>query len=388
MNILLPAGSLMLALCTPALAATAVPAAAPSAPPAGPGRSAFLARSALGDVQLAPDGTALAYLSRSGSAQSLSLLMTAGGKTRILLPETDARRIFWSANARWLFVQSRNLLSAIDITGSATPVPVMPLGPQGPAVLGASPTGPGAAILMERVGERYRLVAIVPGAPGETIYEGPREPLDTAFDPAGRLAWVKFAAGDRHSIERVRADGSLARVAECVRLETCSFVGTADRGRSLLMRSDMGGDLQALVTLGESGAIVRTALDPARAADLRDIVIDPQTQVPLVAAYRSAGARNVGLTADGAARRRGDRAEPRPRQFPAGRRAWRNRPLARRRPGRPRPIPELQPVRSPHAPADADPQLLFGQPNPARDARRTGGPSPSAPRTGLSFAAS
>jgi dienelactone hydrolase len=108
---------------------------------------------------------------------------------------------------------------------------------------------------------------------------------------------VKVAAGDRQLILRSER-GALRQVAACNRLETCTLLA-ARRDGALLMQSDMGADLQRLVVLRPDGRLEQVAGGDSRGADLDRVVLDPATQQPLAVAYRTRGARNVGLDPTG-----------------------------------------------------------------------------------------
>src|SRR5690606_41166892 len=80
-------------------------------------REAFLDNRALQVVRLAPDGRHVAWLRDEGESRSLWLLPTAGGAARRLLPRTDADRMYWSQDGRWLFLVSSRSLASLPLEG-------------------------------------------------------------------------------------------------------------------------------------------------------------------------------------------------------------------------------------------------------------------------------
>src|SRR5690606_19678069 len=78
-------------------------------------REAFLDSRALQVARLAPDGRNVAWLRDEGESRSLWLLPTAGGTARRLLPRTDADRLYWSQDGRWLFLVSSRSIASLPL---------------------------------------------------------------------------------------------------------------------------------------------------------------------------------------------------------------------------------------------------------------------------------
>jgi dipeptidyl aminopeptidase/acylaminoacyl peptidase len=266
--------------------------------PASIGRDQFLARGNLNDLQLSPNGRQVAYLSRSGQEPALWILQTSGGPARIIRA-SDARRLYWSRDSRWLFLESRARVSVLNAASPTEPVAMINVGgDSGRAVFAPDPINDAALLFAETApGEAgmHRLVRITADGVRTVLHEDRREILDFALNSAGEVAFMKFAAGDHNSIEQRRADGSLTPVMRCVRLETCVLLSVTRDGH-LLMQADVQGNLQRLVRISSTGRAQTLQQDPRGVADISDIVFDRVLNDPVIVTFRSTGPRNVGLT--------------------------------------------------------------------------------------------
>ena len=74
-------------------------------------------------------------------------------------------------------------------------------------------------------------------------------------------------------------------------------MATANAG-DLILRTNVGGNLTRLVRLDASGRWHALHVDPRNESDLDGVVLDPPTEQPLIARYRSTIAANYGLTAE------------------------------------------------------------------------------------------
>lgn len=255
-------------------------------------RSAFLARSNLVDVEIAPSGKAVAFLKRQGKSQSLWLLDTASGRRRQLARHSEATDLFWSGDSRWLFLQSPRSISAVPTTQSAGGG-VMSLlgGDSGRYVLGPDRSRPAAMLLREdvtRPGERkpssYRVLRLVPSRRPQRLFTS-LEPIEEFV--AATPSFVRVVAGDRFSIRRLDSSGRSREVLRCVRLERCSILSSPRPGE-LVLAGDIGGNLGRLILMDRSGKLSTLHQDPMNVSDLAATAIDPQSGQALLASYRSA----------------------------------------------------------------------------------------------------
>ena len=266
-------------------------------------REAFLDSRALQVVRLSPDGRHVAYLRDEGESRSLWLLPTAGGDARRLLPRTDAGQLYWSHDGRWLFLVSPSSLSSLALDGSGgMRVPLKGIEQRG--VMQVDASQPAAVIVRERVrdarGERWRIVRMDARGQRTLLREDPRWIHDVAFDADGRLVALARFEGDGNAIHAVASDGSLRLLRRLEPMARGDLLAAMPDG-SLLLRGDTGGNFTRLLRLEPDGALRTLHADPRGEADLDQVVLDPLTQEPLVASYRSTVAATYGL---GAARER------------------------------------------------------------------------------------
>ncbi|OGT55227.1 MAG: hypothetical protein A3E01_06245 [Gammaproteobacteria bacterium RIFCSPHIGHO2_12_FULL_63_22] len=273
-------------------------------------RADFLAKPAIAGARLSPQGRHVAVLREGERGRSVWLLDTKSLQLTRLVAMTDATDLSWSRDGKWLFLESTRQLSKVSVTGALGSGVMLRLDDARKLeVAGIDPTQPAAVLLFEqetRPGEtlpsKYRLLRLDVSGRRTVLHEDSRALLDFALAPDGRLAFLKRVDGKSVSIVG-RAPGQRWR--ELVRshaMERASLIATSDGGRSLLLAGDIASDRRALLRVDLQGKVHRLHEDPEAIADLADVVIDPETQQPLLASYRSLRPSTHGLTPAIAAR--------------------------------------------------------------------------------------
>ena len=261
-------------------------------------RALFVSRPAITSVVLSPDGRNIAYLEERLGARSVQLVPAAGGASRRLLARTDADGLQWSRDGRWLFLASGRDLFALSTRGDAARIATLLPGRR--MFDGADATQPAAALLVERVrsGSRqgWQLFRVDVRGRREVLHRDEARIVGYALAPDGRLAYVQRVEGTALVLYRTLGAGRLQRVLRCVELERCTPLATTADGRALLMRGDVGGDLDRLLRVDPDGRVQMLHADPLREADVEAIALDPLTREPLLATYESTGPRAYGLT--------------------------------------------------------------------------------------------
>jgi len=268
-------------------------------------RAAFLVRTATPAVSLSPDGRQVAYLHERGGRRSLWMLPADGGAARQLLGETEAQRLYWTRDSRWLLLESPHQLFAVAAAGQGGSRLVATLDGRVQGELEAvDPVRPDAVILREHLRaaldapERWRLLRMDMHGHRQVLREDTRQLAGFAFDPQGRLAFLERVEGGALVVHRVDAAGRLHEVLRCADLYRCDPLPRTDAQGRLLLRGDVGGNLYRLQRLERDGTLSTLHVDPRGEADLDELAFDPLDAQPLVASYRSTVARNYGLTAD------------------------------------------------------------------------------------------
>ena len=289
-------------------AAVAAERARPRAPQFD--RTAFLARPTLRDIALSPDGRNVAWLREQGKNRSVWLLQTAGGAPKRVLGNSEAGQLAWSRDGRWLLLETPRQVFALAVAGQAGSGAIVVLGGRGQSefsrtrreFVAVDPSLPAAVLILERPpivsreAKRWRLYRVDMHGKQTLLREDPKEIVDFALDPRGRLAFLLRAEGEGHVVQRVDAPGRLHPAARCVRMERCTLLATMNDGRDLLLRTNGSGNFERLVRLRVDNTLQTLHIDPRNEADLHEVVLDPQTQHPLIASYRSTVAANYGLT--------------------------------------------------------------------------------------------
>jgi hypothetical protein len=80
-------------------------------------RIAFLAQSTLLGAWLSPDGTRVAFLRETGRHRSVWIMPTTGEAPTRVLAQTEAERLAWSRDGRWLFLESPRPVFALAVAG-------------------------------------------------------------------------------------------------------------------------------------------------------------------------------------------------------------------------------------------------------------------------------
>jgi dipeptidyl aminopeptidase/acylaminoacyl peptidase len=275
-----------------AVAAERARAPAPRIP-----RDAFLAPPAHPAVRLSPDGRHVAYLRAQGEQRSLWLLPTAGGPARQVLPRTEATALSWSRDGRWLFVESQRSLATVGVDGRAG-IRLPLRGVERRVPMRVDPSQPAAMLLRERVrtpaGEGWRLVRVDVRGRRTSLHEGRPWIVDAAIDARGRLAALLRFEGEHDVLYRVDAGGRLRQVQRWDQMARGSLLAALPTG-DLLLRGNAGGDFVRVLRLDANNGLHTVHEDPRGEADLDEVALDPTTQQPTIASYRSTVAATYGL---------------------------------------------------------------------------------------------
>ena len=303
-----------LALCALLLAPRTLPAqaaeslraaeAAQRALPRAPRlpRAAFLENRTLVAAELSPAGDAVAYLREQKESRALWLLPTGGGNARMLVGSTQAEQVMWSRDGRWLFLRASRVLTMVGRDGR-TGVRVPLGGSERRRVIKLDPSQPAAVLLGERVaagkGERWRVVRMDARGRRTVLREDARWMHDVALDAAGRIVALARFEGDHDALYRVRPDGTLREVLRLRPMERLDLLAARADG-SLLMTGNPagtapGGDFRRVMRLDANDRLQTLHQDPRGEADLDEVVVDPRTQQPLAASYRSTVAATYGI---------------------------------------------------------------------------------------------
>lgn len=298
-----------LALCALLLAPRTLPAqeaeglraaeAAQRALPRAPRlpRTAFLENRTLVAAALSPAGDAVAYLRERKASRALWLLPADGGRARMLLGATQAEQVTWSRDGRWLFLRGPRALAIVGVDGrSGVRVPMG--GSERRRVMKLDPSQPAAVLLRERVaigkGERWRIVRMDARGKRTLLREEARWVHDVALDAQGRIVALARFEGDHDALYRVRPGGTLHQVLRLRPMERIELLAALPDG-SLLMAGNPGGDFRRVLRLDANDRLQTLHEDPRAEADLDEVVLDPRTQQPLAASYRSTVAATHGI---------------------------------------------------------------------------------------------
>lgn len=267
-------------------------------------RADFLAQPEIGSVALSPDGRQVALLRGPPRSRSLWLLDTGDLRLRRLLAGTEATQLAWSQDGRWLFLESARQVSRLALSGAGGSGLLLRLdGKDQRELAGVDASQPAALLMFEQLRapgaatpSRYRLWRVEASGRKTLLHEDRRALLDFAITADGRLAFLRRVEGEHLTIVG-RLPGQPWRVLlRHQAMERASFLGTSADGRGLLLIGDIGGDRRRLLRLDMDGRLQVLHADPEGLADLDAVVLDPRTQQPVIATYRSIVGANYGLS--------------------------------------------------------------------------------------------
>ncbi|MET0617450.1 MAG: prolyl oligopeptidase family serine peptidase [Luteibacter sp.] len=272
-------------------------------------RAAFLVQPSVSGASLSPDGRQLAWLGGQEDTRALWLAPTDTAQARRVLANTDANQLLWSHDGRWLLLVSPRHLFALATAGQPGTRIVIELGgATDREVLDVDPTLPGAVIVRERVLDAN-------GAPrgwllSRVRVDGRQDRLAgttgriTGFALAGdgRLTWLQEVNDDGIDTLRIDRDGRRHRMLRCEAMRRCTLWPVLDADARPLFVGDIDGSLRRLQRLDPDGSMRSLAGDPAKVADLDEVVPDPVTGRPSIVAYRGTAWAAQGLDATTQAR--------------------------------------------------------------------------------------
>lgn len=268
-------------------------------------RTAFLENRTLAAAALSPAGDAVAYLREQKASRALWLLPANGAdKARMLVGSTQAEQLMWSRDGRWLFLRAPRELTIVGVDGrSGVRVPLG--GTERRRVIKLDPSQPAAVLLRERVaagkGERWCVLRMDARGRRTMLHEDARWIQDVALDARGRIVALARFEGDHDALYRVRPGGALHEVLRLRPMERLELLAARDDGSLLLAGNPgstaPGGDFRRVMWLEANDRLQTVHQDPRGEADLDEVVVDPDTQQPLAASYRSTVAATYGIGA-------------------------------------------------------------------------------------------
>lgn len=278
----------------------AIAAQAAALPPAPTlALDALLARSAVREVRLSPDGSTVAFFLQEGQAASLRLHDTASGATRVLAKEAPRGTLAWSTDGSTLFIDDAGGINAINAQdGTSSRIAAFDSKLEN-KVLGVDLRRPRNLLASEhdRKSGSYKLFSYAADGSREQLYQG--TPLrDVMLDLNGQPAFTKSLAADYTQVISRRNGDGWKEVMRCKPVRPCSMLEAAPDGKRLKMMMGYQGDRTALIEVDtNTGKQVLLHSDPQSLADLRSYAADPHSGEVLAVAYDLPLRRNYAVAA-------------------------------------------------------------------------------------------
>lgn len=260
-------------------------------------RSAYMLADAVQDVALSPRGRRLAWLenTRDGSRE-LWWQDLAGGSRHCLLDSTEASALQWTADGRWLLLQTAEQWFALAMDGQSGSGPVGRVGGREQQALFVDPAQAAVIVLRQQPetrseAARWQLLRKRIGESGasQRLFEDADRITGFSVTPDGTLAWVsRMHAG---VLELLHVDGGSAApgavVLRCAWADRCSLLPATDAQGNAVLRGAPASDLGGLWRLSPQGALDQLAGDDAALEDLSAVFSTPGSEQPQVAAFGS-----------------------------------------------------------------------------------------------------
>jgi len=257
------------------------------APAARLALDAFVARSIMREVHLAPDGGSVAFYMQAGNAASLNLYDVASGATRALLKEAPRGSLAWSTDGTTLFVDDSSGITAISAKDGAVRKVATYDSSLENKVLGVDPRRPQnlLASAYDRKSGSYKLFSYGADGGPELLYQGPQL-RDVMLDAKGQPVFTKALAPDYAQVISRRDGGGWKEVLRCKPVRPCTMLEASADGKRLKMMMEYQSDRTALIEVdAKTGAQRLIHSDPQALADMRSYAADPASGEILAVGY-------------------------------------------------------------------------------------------------------
>jgi dipeptidyl aminopeptidase/acylaminoacyl peptidase len=248
---------------------------------------ALVARAALREVRLAPDGSAVAYIVQSGPSANLYVYDLAAGASHLLATGAPRGTMAWSADGSALFIDDASGIHAVSAKdGNVTRVATFDAKLEN-KVLSVDIRRPHHMLASEydRKSGSYKLFSYGAGGSREQLYEG--APLrDAMLDGKGQPLFTKSLAADYSQLISRRDGNSWKEVMRCKPVRPCTMLEAATDGKRLKMMMGYQSDRTALIEVdAKNGAQRLLHTDPLAISDMRSYAADPQSGEILAVTY-------------------------------------------------------------------------------------------------------
>jgi dipeptidyl aminopeptidase/acylaminoacyl peptidase len=248
---------------------------------------------------LSPDGRNLAFWIRDRKKVAVWLQDTETGESRHLFTTSMVMSLGWSADGRYLFMETDSGVAVTGIAVSDQPALVMNLAQKDEQYFYyidmGSPHHFFASILDESSGEHV-LYRIDHEGDKEELYRSEQRLYDFLAPAGGPVRFVRSAVGLLHTFYRIEA-GKEQPFLECDYEETCNLRAYVSASDTLYITGRNGGNLTRLMAI-DGGRLRELHSDPDRRFDVGSIVLDPGTGEPLIVEYETDFRASYGLTGD------------------------------------------------------------------------------------------
>lgn len=251
------------------------------------GLDAFLARSAMREVRLAPDGRSVAFLTQAGSTWSLELYDVASGTTHVLAKQAPGGSLAWSTDGTTLFVDDATGITAISANGGSIAKVATYDKSLENKVLGIDLHRPQHVLASDydRRSGNYRLFSYAADGSRELLYQG-AQLRDAMLDAQGQPAFTKTLAADYAQVISRRDGSGWKEVLRCKPVRPCTMLEVSNDGKRLKMMMAYQADRTSLLEVeASSGAQRLLHSDPQALADMRSYAADPASGELLAVGY-------------------------------------------------------------------------------------------------------
>jgi acetyl esterase/lipase len=263
-------------------------------------REIMLRRQQVREVHLSPDASLLSYIIAKGRIRQLWLYSVKDGSHRMLFSSKLMNDLAWSKDSRYLFIESEQGVSAVSVGEGAGPAFIINLEPNDEQyAYGLDDTHPHAYLVSLRSEDRssHSIYRVLPDGEQVELYKSGRRTVDLLLNESGDVSFIKRVKGN--AFELLKLDGEHERfLFRCEKHDPCSLRSFDQASGDLYVIANFEGDLSSLYKINvETGERALVHRDPIGRHDLRHLIINPKTHLPLLAGYQDDHFSQYGITA-------------------------------------------------------------------------------------------
>ncbi|PCI64655.1 MAG: hypothetical protein COB37_00895 [Kordiimonadales bacterium] len=251
-------------------------------------RSVLLRRQQIRIVKLSPNGQMLAYVTENRRIRQLWMMDTVTEQHRLLFSTKSMDTVYWSADSRYLFLDTDKGISVVPISDASAPSFVINLSEKDEQYFaGLGDQHPHAIYvsLKDKNNGDHGLYRVLPDGTQQLLYRSPVRNRSFVLDADGNVAFIRRVKGYGFEVIDYRGE-TPKQLLTCKADDPCRLDTYNAATGVLHMRARFGHDLSGIYRVdAATGEKTRVHSDPNGQVDVARVQYDAKTGVPLGANY-------------------------------------------------------------------------------------------------------